>query len=102
MLMEEVVEEGCNRVDGKGKRETRLHSLEMRMVTMATAAESHMMRRSERERWIRECKKKSRQRAGLLALPADDKGGEGGNTDGGGMDCRRCEGKRGSGTSVAI
>lgn len=46
--------------------------------------------------------KKSRQRAGLLALPADDKGGEGGNTDGGGMDCRRCEGKRGSGTSVAI
>lgn len=50
MLMEEVVEEGCNRVDGKGKRETRLYSLEMRMVTMATAAESHMMRRSERER----------------------------------------------------
>lgn len=62
--MEEEVEEGCNRVDGKGKRETRLHSLEMRMVTMATAAESHMMRRSERERWIRECKKKQAEGEG--------------------------------------
>lgn len=29
--------------------ETRLHSWEMRMVTMATAAESHMMQRCERE-----------------------------------------------------
>lgn len=56
--------------------------------------ESHDAEEWKRERWIRECKKKSRQRAGLLALPADDKGGEGGSTDGGG--------KRGSGTSVAI
>lgn len=40
--------------EGKGsekkKSETGLHSWEMRMVTMATAAKSHMMQRSERER----------------------------------------------------
>lgn len=64
MLMEEVVEEGCNRVDGKGKRETRLHSLEMRMVTMATAAESHMMRRSEREREMDKRVQKKKQAEG--------------------------------------
>lgn len=42
----------CSRMDEERERksETRLHSWEMRMVTMVTAAESHMMQRSERER----------------------------------------------------
>lgn len=62
-------------MDGKGREreresETRLHSWEMRIVTMATAAESHMMRRSERER------AKKRDRVGGWGVPADDRGGE--------------------------
>lgn len=44
-------EEGAAELAGKAGREreseTRLHSWEMRMVSMATAAESHMMQRSE-------------------------------------------------------
>lgn len=59
---------GCGRMDGVGKREreseARLHSWEMRMVTMATAAESHMMRRSEREKERCERAKKELEREG--------------------------------------
>lgn len=41
---------GCSSMDGKERRErTRDNSWERRMVTMATAAESRMMRGSERE-----------------------------------------------------
>lgn len=61
------------------KSETRLHSQEMSMVTMATAAESHMMRRSEREREMSERAKKESQSewVGRLAPPAEGRGGEG-------------------------
>lgn len=63
---EEKKEEDAAEWKGKARErvnQTRLHSWEMRMVTMATAAESHMMRRSERERegWVRAGKKKERQ-----------------------------------------
>lgn len=55
MLMEEEEEGAAEWIRREGEkerereRETRLHSWEMRMVTMATAAESHMMQRSARE-----------------------------------------------------
>lgn len=50
----EEEEEGAAEWMGRAQErepETKLHSWDMRMVTMATAAKSHMMRRSERENW---------------------------------------------------
>lgn len=50
--------EGQKRERKRERIRDKLHSWEMRMVTMATAAESHMMQRSEREGGERMKKKK--------------------------------------------
>lgn len=47
----------------------------MRMVTMATAAESHMMQRSERDGEVRKSEKKNNGARGW-GVPADDRGRE--------------------------